>query len=368
MRGVGHRRAVWSIVPPLALAALLAAGCGPSESGLKVGALLANDGLSKSGGDQARASLALARSRSSVPLVVGNTGSDPAQAVRELRRLIESEKVPAVIAALSSDEILECAPIANRAQVVLIATIASSEDIRSAGDFIFRTTGTGAGEAKVLAARVFSDLARGRVAVIHSARSFGISYRDAFVSSLVGLGGAIPRTYSFPDGTFDFREIVASLKAEPPDGIFIAGGGQEVGLFVRQIRAAKLTSRLYAAGVLSSETFRLAGDAAEGMIVVDSVWDPDSADPEIHAFVERFRQATGSAPDYAAASTYDAARILDWALRDGARTGEEIRQRLVALRDFRGIQGVLSFDTDGEVNLGAALLEVREGRPRRLRG
>lgn len=368
MRGASGRLVFGSFYFALAVALLSATGCRDRPvSAFKIGALIANDGLSKSGGDQAHTALDLARKATGLDIVEGNTGSDPAQAVRELRRLIEVEKVPVVVAAVSSDEILECALIANRAKVVLIATIASSEDIRSAGDYVFRTTGTGAGEAKVLATRVFSDLARGRVATVHSSRAFGISYRDAFVSSLVALGGAIPRTYSFPDGTFDFRAIVNALKAEPPDGIFITGGGREVGLFVRQVRAAGLSSRLYAAGVLSAETYRLAGEAAEGLIVVDSVWNPASSEAEPRSFVEKFRQASGVTPDYAAASTYDAVGMVARTLRDGARTGGEIQNRLIELRGFRGVQGDLAFDADGEVNLGAALLEVRGGELVRLR-
>lgn len=365
MRSAPRRPTPFLALAPLALAALALLSC--REVGEpRIGVLLANDGLSKVGGEQARIALDLARESLGLRMVSGGTGSEPAQAVQELKRLIAVEKVPAVIAALSSDEILACAPVANRERVVLISTIASSEGIRTAGDYVFRTTGGGAGEAKVLADRVFADVARGKVAVIHSARSFGISYRDAFISALLGRGGAMPRSFSFPDGTFDFDRITAGLKGDEPDAIFIAGGVQEVGRFVRQVRAAGLRSRLYAAGVLSPETFELAGEAAEGMIVVDSAWDPAAADGRVQAFVRRFRERGGLLPDYAGVSTYDAAGMLAQALRDGARSGEEIQKRLSELRGFNGMQGTLAFDRDGEVNLGAALLEVREGRLRRL--
>jgi branched-chain amino acid transport system substrate-binding protein len=310
--------------------------------------------------------LDLVRESFGLQMVLGGTGSDPEQAVRELRRLIEVEKVPAVIAALSSDEILACAPIAEREHVVLLATIASSESIRTAGDYVFRTTGSGAGEAKVLADKVFSDVGRAKVAVLHSARSFGLSYRDAFIAALLERGGATPRIYSFPDGTFDFSRITRGLKSDEPDAIFVAGGVQEVGLFVRQVRAAGLRSRLYAAGVLSRETFELAGEAADGMIVVDSVWDPAAGDARAQTFVRRFHELGGVLPDYAGVSTYDAAGMLHQVLRDGARSGEEIRRKLSELRGYRGIQGSLAFDRDGEVNLGAALLEVKGGSLRRL--
>jgi hypothetical protein len=60
--------------------------------------------------------------------------------------------------------------------------------------------------------------------------------------------------------------------------------------------------------------------------------------------------------------------MIAQALREGARTGPELRQKLAQLRDFKGIQGSLAFDSDGEVNLGAVLLQVEGGKVQRLGG
>jgi branched-chain amino acid transport system substrate-binding protein len=297
-----------------------------------------------------------------VRLVIAETGFDPKVATRELSRLIENEQVPVVISSGTSDEILHLAPVANRSHRVLIATAAGSEDIRHAGDFIYRTVASGMSQVKTVAGRMWEDLGPTPVAVVASDRAYSVSAAQLFEKEWLSQAGKAPQVYAYPAGRTDFGAIVQRLAAVPPAGILYSGVSQEAAALLQQARAAGLKSRLYVTGQYSQESFERIGEQAEGVVFGRIGWNPDSSRPQARAFVEAYQRRAKEAPGYAAASSYDAFLLVLDAFKAGARSGDEIRKHLDGIRRFPGVQGDLTFDTDGESNLGARLGIWRHGR------
>ena len=137
------------LVPLFALGILLSA-CSPSDDGtgpIKIGfigpltgeaspygvdtlngAKLAVDEINEAGGVNGRMIEIIAEDGRC-------TGTDAASAAQ---KLVNVDKVVAIVGGQCSGETLAAAPIAESAKVVMISPVSSSPDVTAAGDFIFR--------------------------------------------------------------------------------------------------------------------------------------------------------------------------------------------------------------------------------------
>lgn len=73
-----------------------------------------------------------------IKVIYEDSLSEPQKAVSAFNKLIEIDKVPVVIGHVLSSEVLACAPIANQRKVLILNTSAGTEDLRKAGNYIFR--------------------------------------------------------------------------------------------------------------------------------------------------------------------------------------------------------------------------------------
>ena len=91
----------------------------------------------------------------------------------------------------------------------------------------------------------------------------------------------------------------------------------------------------------------LAGPAAEG-VRFPLLFAPDSADTNAAQFVARFTAAHHRAPDYPAAFTYDATRLLVEAIRRAGPNRARVREAPTQLSPWPGIGGTIHFDGTGQ--------------------
>lgn len=85
--------------------------------------------------------------------------------------------------------------------------------------------------------------------------------------------------------------------------------------------------------------------------------------PETIRFVSDYREQYGSEPEYYAALTYDATRLmLDAIGRAGSLNGQDI-QRALLQTEIAGVTGPIKFDAEGNARKEVAILDVKEGVP-----
>ena len=105
-----------------------------------------------------------------------------------------------------------------------------------------------------------------------------------------------------------------------------------------------------------------AGDAARGMRV-PALADFDAESDERRAFEIRFRERTGVDPDWAAAHTYDATRLLLAAIAEAGLSRPAIREALLDVSPWRGITGTIDWDPTGQNRRSVtAMATVRDAR------
>ena len=87
----------------------------------------------------------------------------------------------------------------------------------------------------------------------------------------------------------------------------------------------------------------------EGAVFVDGFFS-GSAEPKVARFVNEFKSIFGKTPDIFSALGYDAAQIIFSAIAQGAKTREDVRRHLAALRGFEGVMGLTDMGPDNDAH------------------
>lgn len=280
--------------------------------------------------------------------VVIDTQSEVQMAVTAFQKVISVDKVHASIGFVSSGEAMACAPLAERYKSVMITPVAGAENLRSAGDFVFRTRENSGPQAVALAEYAQGTLGLQRVALFYENADNAIAYAEAFASS---FKGQVVARLTYEQDTYDFKPMLLRLKNGPPfDAVYAPGISTQIGMILRQASEIGLNTRwLSSAGIEDPKLFELAGDRAEGVIYVASSFHVDSTHPRTRAFVDSYRKRFNDDPSVYAANAYDTVYILAEAWQAGALSGELLVKALYKIRDFDGASGRITFDQDGEV-------------------
>lgn len=358
-----------------ALAALLAlSACSRApRADYRIGCVVSLTGKGESVGRYTRNGIDLAIAElnattfkdSPIQVFYGDTGSQTERAVALFREMVDQHHVPVVIGLPVSDEVLAIAPEANRRRVVLLSSNGVADDIRTAGDYVFRLRESAALQSEAMARALIERLGKKKIAVLHSSSVNGVSYRDSFVTAAVHLGVPIPQTVAFEDGRSDYRAEIARAAAAAPDAIFLSGLDKEVGLILRQARQQGLSTQFaISAGALTQALIETAGAAAEGVISACGRFDRESKDPQVHAFVTAYEGRYHEPAHRVAGNGYDAVQIVASLFQEGAKDAEGIKRGLYGLRDFPGVGGPTTFDALGEVNKPIALYRIEGGKIR----
>jgi branched-chain amino acid transport system substrate-binding protein len=146
----------------------------------------------------------------------------------------------------------------------------------------------------------------------------------------------------------DYAAELAQLRAAKPDGVFVFyPGGMGIN-FVKQYAQAGLREEipLYTtAFTLAQMVLPAMGDAARGLLH-SSFWSPDLDNPVNRKFVAGFQAQYKRLPSLFAAQGYDAALLIDSAIRavDGNLQDKDALRQAFRRANFQSVRGDFRFN------------------------
>jgi branched-chain amino acid transport system substrate-binding protein len=107
-----------------------------------------------------------------------------------------------------------------------------------------------------------------------------------------------------------FKRIVARLKEDPPDVIYMVSYLKDAALLVKNIRDAKIDSLLCGgAGGFTSQKFITKAGASADLLLTATLWTPQLRYPGTKEYYDQYTQKYASAPDYHGAEAYAALMV-----------------------------------------------------------
>jgi len=299
-------------------------------------------------------------------LIVEDDAYDVSRAVTAYQRLSSGPNKVDVIIMISYGGVLATAERAKRDGIIVINPLDCDEELASLPENNFcmakRTEDVG-----IVAAAHAVHHNHGPAAIIYfDGNPFGVKISQSTLQHLTENGVEVPVTQAFSDLKNDYRPVLTRARSAGVKSLFVYGP-DDFSTAIRLARESGVTAQIYALASVNSPTSRdLAGSALEG-IVTAGWFAPDSK--RYRALLEDYKKEVGREPylDVSVVPTYDVATILTEAyqtLTENKLSREErinyLRQYLLDLRDYEGISGTITMDSDGAVrSLQAGLRKIK---------
>ena len=303
-------------------------------------------------------------------LVQRDDYADPDSAVFVATDLYEAG-VSAVIGHLFSSTTLAAAPVYNGGAdpVAAVSPSSSSPEVSTAGDYTFRICPSDLAHGAALARWVYDTLALHRGAVLYLNDQYGRGVRQTFVKDFTRRGGVLQSIDPYLGDVPHVGPYLDRLaKGSGTDFLLVAGNRLEAEEILRQARKRGLTMPVLGGDGL--EGIEAAGLLAEG-VYLSAAYLPTLSTPANKAFLQAYRRKFPSAglPNQPAAATYDAVYLLRDVIARAGTKRQAIRRELARVGTgapaFRGVTGVVAFDSRGDVpNQAVYIGVVRNGNVR----
>ena len=296
-----------------------------------------------------------------IELVVYDDQASPKEAVPIANRLIEKDGVKVAVSGSYSGSTRAAAGVFQSAGIPYISAYAIHPDITRAGNYVFRTSFMGEVQGRAGALLIGQTMQHNRVVVITLKNDFGKSLAAGFKAEAANFGMEIVNEYEYSIRDRQFGPIVAKVRSDNPDAIYASGYFFTAGPLVNQLRSGGVTAPIIGQEGYDSEQFiKIAGDAAEGVIITTSL-DRDSNAPETRAFIVEYEKFTGHKVDMVAASGHTALNVVIAALRKAGTGNSDAIRNAIAKTQLAASTGHISFNALGEVRKNVQVQIVRDG-------
>ncbi|MBX7268859.1 ABC transporter substrate-binding protein [Micromonospora sp. Llam7] len=328
------------VLTALALAALLAtAGCSGSSLGgraddadggeIRIGLIVPKTGPYKAIGDDQAAGWRLALEKLGgklggrpVKVIEADEGDGKATALASARKLIEQDKVLALVGGATADTVQTLYPLLTESRVPLIGIggrPSTVEDPTYLWSTSWLSEETGAAIAGYMRTAV-----KGPVWVIGPDYIGGHDQIGGFVTAFKAAGGVLANpdgepqwTPWVPTPTTEFAPFLAKIKASDAAAVYAFYGGTSAVEFVKQYRQYGVDLPLYASGfVTEGATLDALKEQAKG-ILTSLNYSSTLDNAANRDFVRRFSAANdGKLPNLYHVCAWDAALVLDKAIAE----------------------------------------------------
>lgn len=283
-------------------------------------------------------------------LVKGDDACDPKQAVSVANRLIESDKVVAVVGHFCSSSVIPTNEIYSDAGIVSISPAATNPQVTERGlSTVFRNCGRDDQQGTVAGGYIADVLKAKRVVIIHDKDTYGQGLADATKLELNKKGVKEVLYEGLTRGEKDFNALVTKIRSTDPEVVYFGGLHPEAGPLVRQLREQGVSAKFISGdGIVTDEFVTAAGGAQ----YVNGVLMTFGADPRNHpagkAVVERFR-AQGYEPEGYTLYSYSSVQALAAAFSANKSTNGDKAAVWLKTHAVPTAIGVKEWDKNGDL-------------------
>jgi branched-chain amino acid transport system substrate-binding protein len=283
-----------------------------------------------------------------VEVVVADDELKPDAAITKAKGLLERDKVDFVVGPIFSNMLQAIHRPVTESKTFLISPNAgpSSYAGKECNPFFYVTSYQNDQVHEILG-KVAQDRGYKRVYLLVPNYQAG---RDSVAGFKLDYKGEIVEESYVPLNTLDFQPELSKIASQKPDAVFtFMPGGMGVNL-VKQYRQAGLADSIpvLSAFTVDESTLPAQQDAAVGMFG-GADWAPNLDNPASKKFVAGYEAAYSSVPGTYAMQAYDAALLIDSAVKavGGDLANKEAVAAALRKADFSSLRGTFKFNTNG---------------------
>ena len=313
------------------------------------GALMAVSEINAAGGINGRP----------IELIVKDDQGDP-EIARQVDEELIAEGVVAVIGHITSGQTAAVIDLFNASEVVLISGSASSSQFSNQDDYFLRTTASTDQSGSSMANYLHSQGVE-NVSVIYDEKNaaFALPFITALTDQTEELGSIVQDPITFSSGENNLQELADNL--ENDQTYIIVASAVDTAIIMQHTSLAKIESAFYTSSWAgTAKLIEAGGEAVEGLQLI-TAYDPDNSWPAFQTFIEQYRERYQTEPGLLAPKLYDTVNILAAALEETGGMSQGLRDALLNIHQFSGVEGIISLNEFGDAQVNLYIAEVIEG-------
>ncbi|MHC1724657.1 MAG: penicillin-binding protein activator [Syntrophobacteraceae bacterium] len=314
-----------------------------------------------------------------VTLVIKDAGAEQSVAAQSFEELSKKEGVLAVIGPLGAQANKAISPLANRDGMPLLSLTQKEDDARDS-TYVLHVFIDSRDLVKTLVKHCREKLKFERFACLYPDDRYGQKLSKIFAETVQEQGGSMVASASYKERSTDFNEPLQKLMniakknvpleavdGTPFEALFIPDQVNTVALIAPQLPYNNVVgTTLLGTNLWSEAPLVQAGGAYVDQAMFATSFYPESRDPKVTAFREKYEAMYNSSPSYLEAQAYDALTMLLQA-RGSSRAGaaadrNSVFQTLAQAKGVRGVAGVYSVNPKGDLERQYTILQVVNGQ------
>lgn len=305
-----------------------------------------------------------------VELAIVDNKSDKVEAANAVTRLIDKDKVVAIIGSWGSSLSMSAGPIAKEKKVPIVGASCTNPNVTKGNDYYFRVCFIDPFQGTVMANYAFKDLKAKKAAIIQEVSndySVGLAkfFTDAFKKLTGDENAVVAAPLNYNTGDQDFSSQLTEIKKLNPDVIFAPGNFTESALVIKQARQLGITTPIIGGDTWETPEFlQIGGESVEGIVFSTFFAKEKPINAESEKFLKEFAaEYKDKEPSAVGALGYDAYLvILDAIKRANSTDPVKIRDEIAKTKDFMGAAGTITLDENGDAVKDAVIKTVDKGQ------
>lgn len=356
---------------------LVLAGCGGQNSAadvIKIGVFEPMTGESASGGQMTVEGIKLANKLypqalgKKVEIVIVDNKTDKTESANAVNRLIDKDKVVAIIGSYGSSNSMAAGPIVKQKGVPAVGCSPTNPLVTKDNDYYFRVCFIDPFQGTVAAKYAVNEGEAKTAAILRNVEndySVGLAnyFKEAFVK-LTGTPDSIVATLDYVKDTQDFTAQLTTLVNKKVDVIFAPGDYNQVAILIKQARQLGIEAPFMGGDTLDApEFFEIGGEDVEGVVITNH-YSPEAPVTNVsREFVDAYKNEYNKDANAFAALGFDAYKVIINAIEQAkSADSKAIRDALANTKDFEGATGMITLDANGDANKSAVVLKAEGGK------
>lgn len=354
----------------------LCAGAAAAADSVKIGVYLPITGGNAVGGQLELDGVKLAHSQyptvdgKKIELVVVDNKSDKVEAANAVKRLIEKDKVCAIVGTYGSSLAMAGGEVAEKAGIPMVGTSCTNPLVTQGKKYVFRVCFIDPFQGAGAADYALKELnAKTAAMLIEVTEDYSVGLGNFFKQNFTKNGGKIVSVMNYQKGDQDFTAQLTEIISKKPDVLYIPANFAEGAIIMRQARELGADFKILGGDAMDNpEMVKIGGQSVEGFSYTTFAYSPNMPEklmsPIQKQFTAQWRKAyPDKDPAALTGCGYDAYLIIYNAIKTSKSTDpEKITAALASTKDMPGVTGTTTINNTHDAEKSVGIIRIENGK------
>lgn len=354
----------------------ICAGTAAAADSVKIGVYLPITGGNAVGGQLELDGVKLAHSQyptvdgKKIELVVVDNKSDKVEAANAVKRLIEKDKVCAIVGTYGSSLAMAGGEVAEKAGIPMVGTSCTNPLVTQGKKYVFRVCFIDPFQGAGAADYALKELnAKTAAMLIEVTEDYSVGLGNFFKQNFTKNGGKIVSVMNYQKGDQDFTAQLTEIISKKPDVLYIPANFAEGAIIMRQARELGAGFKILGGDAMDNpEMVKIGGQSVEGFSYTTFAYSPNMPEklmsPIQKQFTAQWRKAyPGKDPAALTGCGYDAYLLIYNAIKSSKSADpEKITAAIAATKDMPGVTGTTTINNTHDAEKSVGIIRIENGK------